>query len=236
MVPKPRMLIVDDDATALELVSHIIESFQIELECLQSSGAAADLINKKKFDAVFLDWMMPEMDGLELARRIRKSKSNHSVPIIMLTSNVEPDAMHHAFQAGVTFFLTKPVTVEKVKKLLKASRAMILAERRRSHRISVSLDVACGWEGKKVRAKSLNLSTSGIFLLVEQPPPEGSDITLNFRLPGEVRDVALSGNVVWVVEVKGAGVQFTKFRPSDQELLTAFVEKKLGVVPLENIF
>ncbi len=81
MVPKPRMLIVDDDAAALELVSHIIESFQIELECLQSSVAAADLINKKKFDAVFLDWMMPEMDGLEVARRIRKSKSNHSVPL-----------------------------------------------------------------------------------------------------------------------------------------------------------
>ncbi len=50
------------------------------------------------------------MDRLKVARRIRQLKPNRTLPIVMLTAKVESKAMQHAFQAGVTFFLTKPVT------------------------------------------------------------------------------------------------------------------------------
>ncbi len=93
--------------------------------------------------------MIAEMDRLKVARRIRQLKPNRTLPIVVLTATVESKAMQHAFQAGITFFLTKPVTVEKVKKLRNASSGIILAECRRSQSVSVSFDVHWAWKGEE---------------------------------------------------------------------------------------
>ncbi|MFQ5791780.1 MAG: response regulator, partial [Acidobacteriota bacterium] len=61
---KPKILVVDDDLAALELIARTLESLGTTPTCVQSSPAAAELIGKEKFDGVFLDWLMPEMDGL----------------------------------------------------------------------------------------------------------------------------------------------------------------------------
>ncbi len=87
------------------------------------------------------------MDRLKVPRRIRQLKPHRTLPIVMLTAKVESKAMQHPFQAGITFFLIKPVTVEKVMKLWNASSGIILAECRRSQRVSVSFDVHWAWNG-----------------------------------------------------------------------------------------
>ena len=123
MSGKRKILIVDDDLAALELIASTLELLDAMPKCVQSSRQAVELINKEKFDQIFLDWMMSEMDGLEVARRIRQSERNSTVPIVMLTGKTEPESMQHAFQAGVNFFLAKPVTVGKVARLLMSGGA-----------------------------------------------------------------------------------------------------------------
>src|SRR5207245_5859018 len=59
--------------------------------------------------SVFLDVRMPHPDGIELARHIRSSKLNQTTPIVMITGDEDRNAMMRAFQAGATFFLSKPV-------------------------------------------------------------------------------------------------------------------------------
>lgn len=235
MPDKPTILVVDDDLVALELIGHTLESLGVRPKCVQSSPAAAELINKEKYHGVFLDWMMPEVDGLDLARRIRSSKSNKSVPIVMLTGRTEPEAMEEAFHAGVNFFLTKPVTPEKVKKLLDASRGMILAERRRYQRAVVCLGVLCTWDGQRVRGRTLNLSSSGVLLQAENLPPVGAVLGLALELPGGAERIELVGMIARTVPGAGVGIRFTEYRPGDRKRLADFVEK-LAQAPRRTVF
>lgn len=236
MPDKCKILVVDDDLAALELISQALESLDTMPKCMQSSRAAAELIEAERFDAVFLDWMMPEMDGLEVARHIRQSESNRTVTIVMLTANTEPEAMQRAFEAGVTFFLTKPLSPAKVRRLLNVSRGTILAERRRHRRVSVSLDVLCAWDGERIRGKTVDLSGSGLHLLVEKIPPPGVSITLALSLPAAAPHLELVGNVVHAVRGTSVGVRFTKSRPADRARLAEFVEKMAETLPPEKVF
>ncbi len=61
MIGKPKILVVDDDLAALELIAGTLQSLAVRPCCVQSSRAAAELISKAKFDGIFLDWLMPEM-------------------------------------------------------------------------------------------------------------------------------------------------------------------------------
>lgn len=236
MTSKAKILVVDDDLAALELIAETLESLDAIPTCVQSSRAAAELIDGEKVDAVFLDWMMPEMDGLEVAQHIRQSHRNAAVPIVMLTANTEPDAMQRAFQAGVSFFLTKPLTAAKVRKLLDMSRGMILSERRSSRRVSVALDVLCAWGGEKVWGKTLNLSRRGILLQTTKTPPVGTPITLALDLPGVAQRVKLVGWIVHGVGEAGVGVRFTKARWADRGLLAEFIDKTTEELSPERVF
>lgn len=236
MSEKLKILVVDDELAALELVAAALELLGAKPKCVQSSRTAAGLVSQQKFDLVFLDWKMPEMDGLEVARHIRQSKPNRTVPIVMLTARTEADAMPLAFQAGVNFFLTKPVTATKVKRLLDATRGMVLAERRRYRRVAVSLDVLCAWDGERVRGTTANLSPGGILLCVEKTPPPGVDITLALDLPGAERRLELVGKVARVVKGVGAGVQFTQYRSGDRRRLADFVARMAEAMKPETVF
>lgn len=230
MTDKPTVLVVDDDLAALELIGHTLGSLEMKPKCVQSSAAAAELINKEKYHGIFLDWMMPEMDGLELARRIRSSKSNSRVPIVMLTANTESEAVERAFQAGVNFFLTKPVTPSKVKKLLEASRGMILAERRRYQRVAVGLAVLYTWEGQGIAGTTVNLSSSGVLL------PEGATVTLSLTLPKRAERLELGGVVVRIVEGIGMALKFTGQRAAEHQLLADFAARTAEAQPTEKVF
>ena len=236
MIPKAKILVVDDDLAALELIARTLELLGTSPKCVQASSTAVELINKEKFDGIFLDWMMPELDGLELARRIRQSKPNPTVPIIMLTAKTEPESMRLAFQAGVNCFLTKPLTADKVQRLLNASRGMILAERRRYRRVVVSLEIRCAWNEERVKASTLNLSSSGILLRAAKLPPKGVDVRLSLKLPERTTPMELVGNVVRVVQGTDVAIQFKKYGPGDRELLAEFVEKTARTLPQEKVF
>lgn len=232
---KAKVLVVDDDLAALELIGQTLKSLETEPKCVQSSQAAAELIEKEKFDGIFLDWLMPELDGLEVARRIRQSKSNRKVPLIMLTSNTEPEAMEKAFRVGVNFFLTKPVTVAKIRRLLDASRGLMLAERRRYRRVTVSLETLCAWNGEHARGTTLNLSSCGALLRLQKAPPEKKDVTLTIQLPGGAQKVELVGRVVRVIPEKAVGIQFTQCKPGDRKRLGDFTEKA-AQAPAQTVF
>lgn len=236
MIGKPKILVVDDDLAALELIAGTLQSLDVRPCCVQSSRAAAELISKEKFDGIFLDWLMPEMDGLELAHRIRQSKRNSTVPIVMLTVETEPEAMERAFGAGVNFYLGKPVTAEKVERLLNVSRGMILEERRRHQRVSVSMKVLCAWNGQQLLVTSVNLSASGILLRVPVRLPKGVAITLSLELPGGRRPAVVVGKVIRIVPGIGVGMRFTKDRPVDRKRLAEFVEKSAETQPPEKVF
>src|SRR5215207_594526 len=103
-----RLLVVDDNATNREIVRRLAESWAMLVHVVERPAEALDLIRRDEpFDAAVLDMQMPDMDGLELAREIRRHRDESELPLLLLTS-----VGHLADARGATEFsaqLAKPV-------------------------------------------------------------------------------------------------------------------------------
>lgn len=103
------MLIVDDSRSSLALLGSIVGqtvSGEIEL-CLNPREAIARA-DADQFDLVLVDHIMPEMDGMEFTAALRQRVSYRSVPIIMVTSDIDKTVRLEAIQSGANDFITKP--------------------------------------------------------------------------------------------------------------------------------
>lgn len=115
-----RILIVDDDmrnifslTTALESSGMTVFFAENGLEGIQA------LENNRKIDIVLMDVMMPEMDGFEAIKRIRKSQQYNEVPIIVLTAKAMMDDRIKCMEAGASAYMTKPIKLDELISTLK---------------------------------------------------------------------------------------------------------------------
>jgi two-component system, chemotaxis family, chemotaxis protein CheY len=110
-----RFLVVDDSPLTRRIVRTLLHGFGTA-EIYEADDGAAGLEAVIHFmpDIVIADWVMPNLDGLELTRVIRESGLNADpyLPIIMLSGYSEPARIAKALDAGVTQFLTKPISVQ----------------------------------------------------------------------------------------------------------------------------
>ena len=117
------VLVVEDDEMFLALVKHV---FQVHKEAqvtdVQDATKVANLIAAHTYDGIFLDLMMPGLDGFEVTKAIRKSELNKNTPIVIITARQDVSAMKQAHDAGATFVLTKPVDHIVLKKLFDTTK------------------------------------------------------------------------------------------------------------------
>jgi len=122
-MPYAKVLVVDDVDTNLDVAKGLMGLYGMKIDCVLSGNEAIAAISneKVKYDAIFMDHMMPEMDGIETVRRIREDIGTEyakNVPIIALTANAivgnEKIFFDHGFQA----FLSKPIDVKKLDEIL----------------------------------------------------------------------------------------------------------------------
>ena len=223
---RPRILVVDDDPQMLSMLGEVLTKMGTEPRCVQSSRQAAELINKEKFDGVLLDWLMPELDGLQLAERIRWSKANSTCPMIMLTGNLEVDAMRQCFRVGINFFLQKPATVDGIQNLIKAARDLMMQERLRYQRIPLLTPIRCQWRVQNfdqwAKGESVNLSTSGMLARMESEPPPGALVQVSFQLPGEREPFTCAACVVRLAAGGHVGLRFTNLSRDERWRLMNF--------------
>ena len=109
-----KVLVVDDYASAREVLEDQLTTIGAEIEQVASGAEAIDAVKRadsgRPFDVLLLDWRMPGLDGVETARRIRADNSLKSVPaIIMITAFGREEVRSEAELAGVNGFLIKPV-------------------------------------------------------------------------------------------------------------------------------
>jgi CheY-like chemotaxis protein len=113
----PLVLVVEDDPTNSLIVCSMLQFAGIAHMAAEDGRRALELLRSRSFDAVLMDWQMPDMDGLEVARRIRRGQAGETarhVPIIALTANAFPEDRAACLAAGMNDFLTKPVVASKL--------------------------------------------------------------------------------------------------------------------------
>jgi len=110
-----RALVVDDNETAREVLSSILNSLKIKVDTAADGTIAIEYLEKAAqvgtpYDVVLLDWIMPGIDGIETARRIRAQASHAEIPaIMMVTAHGREEAYLEADNVGLDGFLLKPV-------------------------------------------------------------------------------------------------------------------------------
>ncbi|MCA9790931.1 MAG: response regulator [Candidatus Eremiobacteraeota bacterium] len=105
-----RILVVDDDHPIRRMVCRILTlgSDQLEIEQAASGAEALELLAAGEFDLLVLDFMMPEMTGLEVLEAVRKSPRSQSLPVIMLTARSEDSSALQTLESGADYFVKKP--------------------------------------------------------------------------------------------------------------------------------
>ena len=138
-----KLLVVEDDAASLELMTELLQQLKAEVCPIQDSREATGLIQREKFDGIFLDLKMPALSGFDLARMVRESVCNQDTPIVIVTGRDEKDSMHSSFSLGATYFLQKPIDSHQLTPLLQKIQERSYANRRNLARVALNIDVAC---------------------------------------------------------------------------------------------
>ena len=220
-MPPLKLLVVEDNIPCLELMTEVFMSLKAEVRPISDSEKAVAVVNQEKFDGIFLDLEMPNLNGFDLARLIRKSSWNKSTPIIIVTGRDDRQAMQDAFAIGATFFLRKPVDRQKLSVLFRTVSGGMIENRRKSTRTPIQAGVACTVGSRTLRGVSWNLSQGGMQVEVDDLKPKDL-VRLSFQLPisGVIIDAA--GIVVWEKE-KRQGIQFTNVSAQSQQSIRQFI-------------
>jgi CheY-like chemotaxis protein len=120
--PNARFLVVDDIATNLKVSEGLLAPYEAALDTCLTGHEAIELVKRNNYDIIFMDHMMPEMDGIEATICIRQwekeSGRGKSIPIIALTANVFSDVREMFVENGFNDFLAKPIDVSKLDDIL----------------------------------------------------------------------------------------------------------------------
>jgi CheY-like chemotaxis protein len=110
-VPRPsvRVLVVDDEPLARRAITNALQLAFGKPDSAENGEAAVALAQSKIFDVIFLDIMMPDMDGFETCSKIRETKLNGTTPMIFVTSQKDTESREKSFEAGGNGFISKPV-------------------------------------------------------------------------------------------------------------------------------
>ena len=115
-----RIFIIEDEPSIIQLIQHNLEKNGFIV--LSSINGNDDLKELKKFqpDLLLLDWMLPDLSGIEICKSIRKDNSFKNLPIIMLTAKGEEEDKIKGLDSGVDDYLTKPFSFNELKSRIKA--------------------------------------------------------------------------------------------------------------------
>ena len=102
------VLVVDDESAIREMIRFALGKSDMAVECAASAKEALEKINEHTPDIVLLDWMMPNMSGPELTRRLRRDMLTKDIPIIMLTAKVSEDDKVTGLNSGADDYIIKP--------------------------------------------------------------------------------------------------------------------------------
>ncbi len=114
------ILIVEDEPAIQELVSYNLRNAGYVILCASSAEQAKDMVNDVLPDLVLLDWMLPNMSGIEFARLLRQGARTRAIPIIMLTARVEESDKVTGLEIGADDYITKPFSPRELIARIKA--------------------------------------------------------------------------------------------------------------------
>jgi CheY-like chemotaxis protein len=176
--PGARLLVVDDISTNLKVAEGLLAPYHAQVDTALNGVKAIELVKQRAYDIVFMDHMMPEMDGIEATTHIRVWEVEQekqgidvsAVPVIALTANAVSGMREMFIEKGFNDFLAKPIDISKLDEML--GRWIPKAKRERK------IETGSGDRGSGTGERSSESgNTSGLY-------PDNPNNTLHSLLPG----------------------------------------------------
>jgi len=109
---KARLLVVDDNPDDRDMMQRRLSKLDYEVSVAADGVQALEMIDAESFDLVMLDVTMPDIDGLEVLRRLRTTRSATELPVIMVTASLAMATQVMAIQLGANDYIIKPVIID----------------------------------------------------------------------------------------------------------------------------
>jgi CheY-like chemotaxis protein len=222
-----KIMVVDDEPMSLKLMRSLAAPLGHTVLAFEDNEEAGQRAEQQRFDVAFLGMRMPQLEGLELARRIRNSELNRETTIVMLNATEEIDSVRKAFGEGADYVLTKPLTAGRLRPMLAAMDSSGWKGRARAARLPLITEVTCTWENRQFPLRSMNISESGMLLQPSMDIEVGQEVGLEFK----IAEVRASLNVLArIVRKEGnerLGTAFIGLAPEDRNAIQLYVMGRL---------
>ena len=119
--PEASILIVDDNEINCMVAEEMLRPLGMQMETASDGQQAVELVRKKQYDLIFMDHLMPVMNGIEATEAIRKLDGAYykTVPIVALTGNTAKEQREEYKQAGMSDYLSKPLDMTDIYKIVR---------------------------------------------------------------------------------------------------------------------
>lgn len=121
----PLVLVAEDNSTNQEIAQSMLAALGVEVQVAANGLEVLDLLEKTNFNLILMDCQMPELDGYEATKRIRKNQALRHLPIVAMTANATPRDRAHCSAVGMSDFLAKPILMADLSAVLERWLATI---------------------------------------------------------------------------------------------------------------
>lgn len=119
MASKKKLLLVDDEPDILQFLKKRLEKNNFEIVTVEDAQKCVDTAEKMLPDLILLDIVMPFIDGYELIKKLRDNPSTRDIPIVMHSVKKETESIFKCMELGSVDFVTKPVSLETLLKVIR---------------------------------------------------------------------------------------------------------------------
>ena len=218
---KRNALLLCRHQSSLRMLAGLLDDLQIEQEVCLSADEAVEMLVQSHYSALVLDFDLP---GASQVARLARMAPAHRRPVVFAMVS----ALTHVgetFQAGANFMLYKPLVAEQVMRSLRAGRAFMQTDRRRSPRHKIEALVYLQFGIAALPGLILDLSAHGLSLQAAEPLPAIHKIPLRFVLPGTSHMVEGTGEVIWCDDEGRAGMLFSHLSADSRKYLRNWLGK-----------
>ena len=218
-------LLVCVDKAAAEVLQQVLKELRIEVEFCPEFVRAAIRLAQQRFDVLIVDGES-NADVMSLLRETRLSRMNDSTLAVAVVSGQE--SIREMFSLGVNFVVYKPVAHDRALSSLRAARAVMRKEKRKSARATVHAQATVDYANvQQEKATLIDLAQDGMSMRFGKKLPPTSKVYFQFKLPGQTSAIRLSGQVVWQDWNGRAGVQCIDVPKASRKLLSDFLAANL---------
>lgn len=224
-----KILLVDDVRLFLNLEETFFRRTGCRIFTAQNGKEAIDIAKREKPELILLDLLMPEMDGSEACRTIKRDPELKNTKIIMVTTQSDEETVKTCRAAGCDDYVTKPINQRD---LLQKAANLLGIPFRVHFRILIRIEVEGESEQGFFMGTSSDISLSGIMIETDKKINLNSNVVMQFVIPGENRPMRLRGAIARVDNISfrerfGIGIHFEPLNEVQKQALAKFIKSRV---------